>query len=320
MSGLFSQIQARLQTGESVVLCRIIDASGSTPRGAGARMAVYQDGSTSGTIGGGAVELRSIRIGGELLQEGGSRTCSFHLTPGDIEDIGMICGGDVTLLFQYLSPDHLPLVQAITAAMEAGGPSWLVTDLWEDGRWEMAVDKTGDGPLFARRPMLQEGTPRRYVEPLCAEGGVYIFGAGHVGNALARLLDWIGFSVTVFDDRPHALEESLFPEGVRRILCRGHEPRPQDGLPDPGAGPADKGGVYRLHWKPPEGGRHPCPSPGGRLLPGGHRRHPLPHRSAHRRRNPGGDRRVCGGGADRPPVGKAGAAWVSGESGASSRW
>ena len=218
MSGLFSQIQARLQTGESVVLCRIIDASGSTPRGAGARMAVYQDGSTSGTIGGGAVELRSIRIGGELLQEGGSRTCSFHLTPGDIEDIGMICGGDVTLLFQYLSPDHLPLIQTITAAMEAGGPSWLVTDLWEDGRWEMAVDKTGDGPLFARRPMLQEGTPRRYVEPLCAEGRVYIFGAGHVGNALARLLDWIGFSVTVFDDRPHALEESLFPEGVRRIL------------------------------------------------------------------------------------------------------
>lgn len=218
MSGLFSRITDRLQAGEAVVLCRIIDASGSTPRGAGARMAVFQDGSTAGTIGGGAVELRASQIGRELCEEGGSRTCSFRLTPGDIEDIGMICGGDVTLLFQYLSPDQLPLVREILAAMESGGPSWLVTDLWEDGRWEMTLDKAGDGPLFTRRTMLREGEPRRYVEPLCPAGCVYIFGAGHVGNALARLLHWIGFQVTVFDDRPHALKEELFPEGVRRIL------------------------------------------------------------------------------------------------------
>ncbi len=216
MSGLFSQIRDRLKAGEAAVLCRIMDASGSTPRGAGARMAVFQDGSTSGTIGGGAVELRAAKIAGELLETGGSRTCSFHLTPGDIEDIGMVCGGDVTLLFQHLAPERLPLLEDIAAALGEPGPSWLVTDLRADGRWEMAVDRTGDGPLFTRRPMLQEGG--RYVEPLCPAGSIYIFGAGHVGAALARLLCWMGQRVVVFDDRPHALRPGTFPEGVRCIL------------------------------------------------------------------------------------------------------
>ena len=216
MSGLFSQIRDRLKAGEAAVLCRIMDASGSTPRGAGARMAVFQDGSTSGTIGGGAVELRAAKIAGELLETGGSRTCSFHLTPGDIEDIGMVCGGDVTLLFQHLAPERLPLLEDIAAALGEPGPSWLVTDLRADGRWEMAVDRTGDGPLFTRRPMLQEG--ERYVEPLCPAGSIYIFGAGHVGAALARLLCWMGQRVVVFDDRPHALRPGTFPEGVRCIL------------------------------------------------------------------------------------------------------
>ena len=216
MSGLFSQIRDRLKAGEAAVLCRIMDASGSTPRGAGARMAVFQDGSTCGTIGGGAVELRAAKIAGELLETGGSRTCSFHLTPGDIEDIGMVCGGDVTLLFQHLAPERLPLLEDIAAALGEPGPSWLVTDLRADGRWEMAVDRTGDGPLFTRRPMLQEGG--RYVEPLCPAGSIYIFGAGHVGAALARLLCWMGQRVVVFDDRPHALRPGTFPEGVRCIL------------------------------------------------------------------------------------------------------
>ena len=95
MGDLFSQIRDRLKAGEAAVLCRIVDASGSTPRGAGARMAVFRDGSTAGTIGGGAVELRAARLAAELLETGGSRTCSFHLTPGDIEDIGMVINYDV---------------------------------------------------------------------------------------------------------------------------------------------------------------------------------------------------------------------------------
>ena len=48
-------IQA-LEQGQAVLLVTVLASSGSTPRGAGAMMLVFEDGHSEGTIGGGAVE------------------------------------------------------------------------------------------------------------------------------------------------------------------------------------------------------------------------------------------------------------------------
>ena len=55
MKALFTSMLQALAQGEGVVLCSILASSGSTPRGAGAKMAVFTDGHTEGTVGGGAV-------------------------------------------------------------------------------------------------------------------------------------------------------------------------------------------------------------------------------------------------------------------------
>ena len=60
MIQLFETMKSALERRENVVLCSILASSGSAPRGAGAKMAVFQDGQTLGTIGGGAVERRSF--------------------------------------------------------------------------------------------------------------------------------------------------------------------------------------------------------------------------------------------------------------------
>jgi xanthine dehydrogenase accessory factor len=44
-----------------------------------------------------------------------------------------------------------------------------------------------------------------------------IFGAGHVGRALARLAVGVGFAVTVLDDRPAMLEPGSFPAGTKLV-------------------------------------------------------------------------------------------------------
>ncbi len=41
-----------------------------------------------------------------------------------------------------------------------------------------------------------------YLEPLGGKGKLYIFGAGHVGNAIARLAVMMGFVVIMCDERP----------------------------------------------------------------------------------------------------------------------
>ena len=53
MKAILDEMLAALSRGERVVLCSILASSGSVPRGAGAKMAVFEDDRVLGTIGGG---------------------------------------------------------------------------------------------------------------------------------------------------------------------------------------------------------------------------------------------------------------------------
>ena len=97
MKELFEALLAALRRGETAALCTILGASGSAPRGAGAKMAVFADGSTIGTVGGGAVELRTTAMAKEAIASGRSLMHGFSLAKNQIEDLGMICGGNVTI-------------------------------------------------------------------------------------------------------------------------------------------------------------------------------------------------------------------------------
>lgn len=82
------------------VLCIVVAARGSSPRKAGARMLVLDDGTTLGTIGGGAIEQRVIEQALELLACGGpATTVEHHLT----QELGMCCGGSMEV---YLEPQR----------------------------------------------------------------------------------------------------------------------------------------------------------------------------------------------------------------------
>lgn len=86
-------------TGEAGVLCTITKKSGSAPRGAGAWMLVRADGSTLGTVGGGASEFRAVQDALALMVSG-EKTAEklYDLTPG-AADLGMVCGGKIEVAF-----------------------------------------------------------------------------------------------------------------------------------------------------------------------------------------------------------------------------
>lgn len=68
MKEILNTMLSALTRGEGVMLCSILKADGSSPRGAGAHMAVFSDGTALGTVGGGAVERQSILLARELLK------------------------------------------------------------------------------------------------------------------------------------------------------------------------------------------------------------------------------------------------------------
>lgn len=70
MREFFREIVHALEEGRPVELVSIAASDGSTPRGAGAMMAVFPGGGITGTIGGGNVEFECQRLAAELLERG----------------------------------------------------------------------------------------------------------------------------------------------------------------------------------------------------------------------------------------------------------
>ncbi len=58
----FERIAEVLSAGRPAVLVTLVSSQGSTPRKQGARMLVYADGSSEGSVGGGALELRATEL------------------------------------------------------------------------------------------------------------------------------------------------------------------------------------------------------------------------------------------------------------------
>lgn len=77
------------------------------------------------------------------------------------------------------------------------------------------LDPHGDKPVG----MLCGGKIRVFVEPLLAKPRLFIFGGGHVGRALTRVADLLGFRVTVIDDRPEMARPENLP-GAAEVICR----------------------------------------------------------------------------------------------------
>ena len=102
MKKMFQTIAQHLRAGEDLVLVTVVASSGSTPRGACSRMLLSAGGRICGTIGGGAVEFRSEQLAQEVLRRRESCEQSFLLTKNDVQDLGMICGGDVQVFFHFL--------------------------------------------------------------------------------------------------------------------------------------------------------------------------------------------------------------------------
>ena len=94
-----------MRAGRACVLATVVRASGSTPRSAGARMLVRADGTTSGTIGGGAFEATVGADAADLLRSEGAAPAvkRYVFTEHGDDALGMACGGTAEVLLERVS-------------------------------------------------------------------------------------------------------------------------------------------------------------------------------------------------------------------------
>jgi len=96
------------QSGEPVALVTLVETKGSTPREAGAKMLVHSDGSTVGSIGGGAMEAKAVSDALAFMSDGESRLVDYSLMGRD-GDLGL-CGGEVKVFIEVVMPKPTLLI------------------------------------------------------------------------------------------------------------------------------------------------------------------------------------------------------------------
>jgi xanthine dehydrogenase accessory factor len=93
-----------LRRGESVALVTVVRAQGSTPQRAGAKMLVYGDGRTIGTIGGGCYENDAFGKAREAISSGRQALVHYELNDDFAQENGLICGGRMDVHIDPLAP------------------------------------------------------------------------------------------------------------------------------------------------------------------------------------------------------------------------
>ena len=152
----------------------VAETRGSVPREVGAAMVVTEN-EAVGTIGGGALEFEAIRRAREVLVSGIDRLDRAPLGPG----LGQCCGGAVTLLTERWDEGRLKSVGDVAVRPLPGRPAEMPLAV---SRVLAAARNSGVLPA----PGVVEGW---MVEPVsCPDREIWIWGAGHVGRALVRVL------------------------------------------------------------------------------------------------------------------------------------
>jgi xanthine dehydrogenase accessory factor len=101
---VLSSAAEALKRGECVALVTVVRAPGSTPQRAGAKMLVWADGRTAGTIGGGCYENDAFWKAREAITSGKSSLVHYELNDDFAQENGLICGGRMDVHIDPLLP------------------------------------------------------------------------------------------------------------------------------------------------------------------------------------------------------------------------
>jgi xanthine dehydrogenase accessory factor len=264
MAEFLDQVYEALESGDKLAFITLVRSFGSTPRHKSARLAVFADGRTLGSIGGGTMELQAIANAQSALVEGKPGLIEYNLNGRGEGNVGL-CGGTQEVFIDVLDPaqknnghdganvEPLQIVSAIRRALTDGEPAILATIIRTDREESLRLgtrmvvlpagitigslgDTLLDGAVVQEtHRVLADGyahrlgfdpavgamrrltaTRRAPVEVLLdlfePRPRLLIIGTGHIGAALARVGKFLGWWVSVVDDRPAFLTREHLPD------------------------------------------------------------------------------------------------------------
>ena len=201
LNNIWNFIGQKLEADIPVVLFLVVKSQGSTPGRQGFKMAISYDDSQFGTIGGGAMELKFVRLAHQLLEENISgfslKIQKHHTYAPKEEQSGLICSGEEWITYGVISPTgemkafckEITQQSEITKILQLNPDKIQLIDNYsqiEDKRYLFTYNSDQDWS---------------FEENLNFKNIIYIFGSGHVGLALSKIFSMLDFYIITIDNR-----------------------------------------------------------------------------------------------------------------------
>jgi len=226
-------ILKRILEQQPCVLVTLNLILGSVPRESGSRMVVTAA-QVHGSIGGGNLEYSAIRQARHLLADS-DRARQSHSPWGLGPALNQCCGGAVTLHFEVLPQGSPEWLNHLNTAVQKDAPAVLASAIDRDPPVHLLITDAPSSQLHLPPEIAQacdallasqtDSSPVQSLgqapEPVVTKeraGDTWwleavrsrrvplvLFGAGHVGTEVARLLERLPFAVTWVDNRAGAL-------------------------------------------------------------------------------------------------------------------
>jgi xanthine dehydrogenase accessory factor len=224
---------------KSIALATVVQTWGSSPRRAGAKMAITPDGKITGSVSGGCVEGAVYETGVDVLKSNRPQLLHFGVADETAWEVGLACGGSIDIFVKPLEGEFFRalreilveektavLVTVIRGPAELLGREMLVE---EDGSVTGTVSEELDKPALkmaketlavgaSRRAMLNEGT-EVFLEVILPPPTLIAVGGVHITIALMALAKTLGYRTVVIDPRSAFGNEERFPN-VDQLIQR----------------------------------------------------------------------------------------------------
>ena len=172
--------------GHGVALATVIETWGSAPRRVGSHLVVRDDGLFEGSVSGGCVEGDVIVEAQEVIATDSFRRLDYGVADATAWQVGLACGGRISILVQPLSDSGFPpaLLDRLAGARSGGHSLTLATDL-ATGRTAIADTPAADHFVHLYAPPLR----------------LAIIGAVHISQSLVPMARMLGYAPLVIDPR-----------------------------------------------------------------------------------------------------------------------
>lgn len=203
----WQELNDNLNKHGSLALAVVYDADHSTPGRAGFKMFVTPEDSARGSVGGGKVEGIVIDECKELYFKSVTKNYfkEYKLLGDASESIGMICNGVQIIGFVMLKNKDAPTIEKIIKASDIHKEGSLIIS---ENSFEYSEQPTHLTGFDAKTGV--------YSERIGVRNRVYVFGGGHVGLAISKVMSQLDFKVIVVDNRKdvETLKENKYADEI----------------------------------------------------------------------------------------------------------